>query len=80
MTETRDFTELIEQLENTATALGLSEDQDKYLFFAEMLRVHEFGLAFDTIEDFVGEHESDDMVQVAASLARLRMLLQLPRR
>jgi hypothetical protein len=79
MTETRDFTELIEQLQKTADALGLSEDQDKYYFFAEMMREHEFGLAFDTIEDFVGEQESEDMVMIAASLLRLRMAMQLPR-
>lgn len=80
MTETRDFTPVIEQMNRAAEIVGLSTDPEKYAFFEEMMREEQYGLAFDTLEDYVGEQESDDMVALSGVLWRLRSLLELPRR
>ena len=80
MTEARDFTMVIEQLNKMAGMIGLSADPDKNAFFEEMMREQQYALAFDTLEDFVGEHESEDMVALSGTLWRLRTLLEVPRR
>lgn len=80
MTETRDFTTVVEQMRKAAEVVGLSADPEKHAFFEEMMSVEQYGLAFDTLEDFVGEQESEDMVALSGVLWRLRSLLELPRR
>lgn len=80
MTDTRDFTPVIEQMNKAAEIVGLSADPEKHAFYREMMREEQYGLAFDTLEDFVGEQESEDMVALAGVLWRLRSLLELPRR
>jgi hypothetical protein len=75
-----DHTEMVELLRHAATAIRLEDDPAGIVFFEEMLREHEWELAFHCIADMLadqGIHESDSLA--AEDLKTLRQGLGLSR-